>query len=166
MTREDEMRWIIVASLTFLCLLGGCSKDEGGTFGPYYQFNFADSVSAVVAGDSIHVIVIEAPVASWYLQAIPFEITDSAAMLDTVKLKLTVLYGGYSPAPSPTRNVEVQGDSFILKYDRTAFFRGLGKAVGINGVETTPLPTYYSIRYVDILTSPNRHITFESRLVH
>ena len=160
------MKRAVAATISSLCLLWGCSKDEGDSFGQYYEFTFADSVSAIVAGDSIHVMVIEAPITSSYLQTIPFEITDNAALVDTIKLKLTVLYGGYSSTPRPVRNVEVQGDSIILKYDRTAFYRGLGKAVDITGVETSPLPTYYSIQHVEILTSPNRNITFESKLMH
>ena len=160
------MKSIIAATLPLAFITLSCTTDSGDSFGPYYELTFADNVSAVVVGDSIHVTVLQVPVTSSYLQAIPFEVTEDPSLLDTVKMKLTVLYGGYSPTPTPTRQVEVQQDTVLLKYDRTAFHRGLAKGTGLNMVETSPRPMYYSIQHVEILRAPGRYVSFASRLLH
>ena len=150
---------LIIASVY---LVTGCSRDDGDSFGTYYEFMFTDNVSAVVAGDTVHVVVYEVPVTPRYLQTIPFEGTDDASLGDTVRLKLSVLYGGYSATPSPNKAVQVGHDSLRLKYDRAAVLGGLAKTSGNAKLQTSPEITYYSIQAVEIFRRPGRHVTFVS----
>ena len=156
-------------TLAVIGVTAGCST-ERDDFGPYYEFKFMDNIRAVIAGDSNHVVVIQTAETNKYLQAIPFQLADEIGLLDTVEFRMNVLYGGYSPIPTPERLVQQFHDSIIVKYahavhDRRAGFLKRSTPTGSEGVQTSPRITFYSIRSVEILKSPNRHITFESRLI-
>ncbi len=163
------MRWTFMLVLAVIGLTVGCSQDSND-FGHYYEFTFTDSIRTVVAGDSIHVLVIQSAGSHKHLQAIPFQITDATGLLDTLEFRMSVLYGGYAPTPTPIRLIQQFHDSIIVKYDHAVYDRRAGflkpaTPTGSAEVRTSPRITYYSIQSVQILKSPNRHITFESRLI-
>ena len=160
------MKWAFVLTLAVGSSMTGCFTDDGEDLGHYYEFAFTDDMRAVIAGDSIHVLVLQIATTPQYLQAIPVQLTDKVSLLDTVEFRMNVLYGGYSPTPTPNRLVQPFQDSIIVKYDRAAGFSKSGSPTGGAGVQTSPRITYYSIQSVEILKAPNRHIAFESRLMH
>jgi hypothetical protein len=164
------MRLAIVLTVAVIGLTVGCSTDDE-SLGHYYEFTFTDNIRAVIAGDSMHVLMIQtADFTPKYLQAIPFRFTDQIGLRDTLEFKMTVLYGGYSPTPTPKSLVQQFHDSIIVKYDNAVYDRSTGffkpaTPTESTGVQTSPRITYYSIQSVEILQSPDRHLTFESRLI-
>lgn len=144
---------------TFAAMVG-CA-DDVDSMGEYYEFTFVDTVSAVPDGDTVHVVVIERPLPS-NLQTIPYTVTDAAGMGDTTRVILTVLYGGYSPTPTPHKIAQTSADSIILRYDYAGSLAKHTATDVSNRMETSPRITFYSIRHVELQHPSTRQTTFRS----
>jgi len=158
-----------VAILLFVVgtfLLIGCSKKEDD-FGKYYELKFTDSTSTIVLGDSVHILLTQVPSSLKVKAYVPYEIREDSTLLDTIRLNLDVLFGSYSPTPSPHKEIIIRNDTLFLWYAQMQPLSDFPKLSGYSSIvqiETSPLPVYYSVQKVIIRKSQNKYVTFESIL--
>ena len=148
-----------------MILLSGCKKDEG--FGTYYEFNYSDSLSAVVPGDSVHIVLIQLATTGDVSPNVPFDVVQDSLLLDTVRLNFDVAYGSYSPTPSPWKQDTVRNDTLFLWYPHIKPFNGFPKRSAgetVTEIQTSPLLPYYSVQRMHIRTSQRRQVVFHSKL--
>jgi hypothetical protein len=153
---------LCLAVLFFLNAMEGCS-DGGDDMQQFKEFFFEDRIAGIISGDSVNIVVLQS-IWDSQLGIPPCAVTHHAGLRDTVKLLLTVQYGGYTLPPSPSRLLEILGDSMRLKYGGARYCR-FCKSSGIVGSETLPRRTYYRIQDVEVRVAPGRRIRFQSRFV-
>jgi hypothetical protein len=157
-------RVIPLLMIACFCLLAGCTENGEENFGEYYEYTFTDRLNVIMSGNSIHVLLLEVPTTLNFLQLIPVQLKDDGGLQDTIKFRITVQYGGYSPFPKLKRGIHVVQDSIILRYNRAMDTLEL-HSVGINEINTSPRITYCAVQNVEIFKAPGRNLTFESRLL-
>jgi hypothetical protein len=149
-----------------LLIVAGCQRNEEILSGQYYDIAGKDSVAAVVAGNTIHILVIQAPVTTRYIDPLSVRISQDPGLLDTVKLRLDVMYGGYSLVyRNPARIVRVQQDSVILWYAGATYLAPQEVHGRTVSAVNDPKPESYQIVGVEIVMAPGRTATVASTLI-
>jgi hypothetical protein len=164
LAKEIKMKIAILLFGVGVFFLVGCSKDD---FGQYYELTFTDSTSTIVFGDSVHILLTQVPSSLRVKAHVPYEIREDSTLRDTIRLHLDVLFGSYSPTPSPHKEIIIRNDTLFLWYAHMQPLGGFPKRSGYSSIaqiETSPVPVYYSVQKVIIRKSLHKYVTFESTL--
>jgi hypothetical protein len=158
-----NLSWMMI--LAGCAVAAGCRDNEEIFSGAYYQYTLRDSVDAVASGDPVHVLVIQAPVTAAFIDPIPVHVSDDPRLLDTVRLRLDVRYGGPSPAARPARIIRAKQDSVILWYAQASWFAGPVLERRGARPENEPKPETFQITGLEVVKSPGRSVTVASTLI-
>ena len=159
------MNRLWVAIIAACSIVAGCNRNEEIVGGAFYEYTISDSVNAVPSGDPAHVLVIQVPVTAAFIDPISVRVSDDPRLLDTIRLRLSVRYGGPSPAASPMRIVRTKQDSVILWYAQATVYAGAGLERRTPGNDISPKPETYQITGLDVVKSPGRSVTVASTLI-
>ena len=151
---------ILVVAVLFL--FSSCSEETDG-FGEYYEGTFRDEVVFNFSPDSSIIILEQLGIISKIKEIVPYTIEDDQSLIDSIRLKMFVSYGSYSPNPTVIKQTSQDNDSVYVWYStRNKYYKTLSKSNNITEVETSPKLEYVSVDSVVVYKAENKLIKFFS----